>query len=358
MDEPDVSCYFAEFNPTPKQLKRLTRLLRSVHKWWGVDYGDAIIQATLVVAPGDLTRLTPGATHLLARCRDRLREFKSGLDRQYDPFHKQAYRDLFSLLLDLRLIAHASSPQKLAGSTTVTDLRLLLKAKGLSDKGKKDDLVSRVVANCSSDELDRMVAGVILYRTTPAGDHALQAITDLQERMGQAFTAAVAGTMTYFEARKEPAPTLPPGVYYDDGDVRITEEDIQRALHSLSPEADRAVSLPRNPEQMTLDLETIEAIVSRIETSGDGFCILSTSPQEEAPFIQAAFLGHLGGQWRVEAKADITTLSDLGFSQGKDDFLPAKVVQQEVAAIIVETLCRVFDIVPGAQVWVEVEIEG
>ncbi|HNS49846.1 MAG TPA: SAP domain-containing protein [Anaerolineae bacterium] len=383
MEDPSVSQYFSQFNPTPKQLRRLTRLLKGVHKWWGIDYGDSIIKATLVVAPGDLAHLTPGAIHLLARCRDRLREFKVDLDRQYDPFHKQTYRDLFDLLLSVGLIVDASPPGKLAGSTTVTDLRLMLRAKGLSDKGRKDDLVNRVVSNCTSDELDKMVAEVILYRATPAGDHALQAIADLQATMGQAFTAAVTETMADFEASKEPAPTLPSGVYYDDGEVRITQEDIDRAVGvtvdlsgsemrdildpiprerkgkkrgRLLPELESAASTGGNRRHMALSYEAVEGIVCEIETSGDGFFIVSTTPQNDAPFIQAAFSNQPSGQWHIEARADLTILSAIGFVQGKDDLLPTKRIQREVSEIVIETLRTAFDIALGAQVWVDVEI--
>lgn len=383
MEDPSVSQYFSQFNPTPKQLRRLTRLLKGVHKWWGIDYGDSIIKATLVVAPGDLAHLTPGAIHLLARCRDRLREFKVDLDRQYDPFHKQTYRDLFDLLLSVGFIVDASPPDKLAGSTTVTDLRLMLRAKGLSDKGRKDDLVNRVVSNCTSDELDKMVAEVILYRATPAGDHALQTIADLQATMGQAFTAAVTETMADFEASKEPAPTLPSGVYYDDGEVRITQEDIDRAVgvtvdlagskmrdildptprerkgkkgDRLLHEPESAASPHRNRKQMTLSHQAVEDIVCEIETSGDGFFIVSTFPQDDAPFIQAAFSNQPSGQWHVEARADITMLSGLGFIQGTDDFLPMKRVPRGVTEIVIEALRRAFDVTIGAQVWVDVEI--
>ena len=225
----DIVPYFAEFDPTQKQLKKLLRLLKSVQKSW--DYGrNAIEEATLIVAPGELSRLTIGAYQLLKRCQSRVWALKRRYEEQYGYPNKGKYGDLFNLLLSIGLIADVTPRDKLKGSMTVRDLKALLKDYELPTKGKKDQLVDRVVANLSKTELEALVADVILFRTTEAGDQAIQTLRGVHSRMLTAFPSARFGTSTYFQAEKESPPTLPPGVLYDDGEVRITEADVDRAI--------------------------------------------------------------------------------------------------------------------------------
>ena len=229
MTEPNVSQWFVEFEPTPKQLRKLATLLKGIHTRWGIDYGDSFIEATLVVAPGELSQLTPAAYDLLKRCQNRIWEFKVGLDEEYGVFHKQTYGELFDLLLSLGLIVKATLRQRLKGSKNAEELRVLLKSKGLSNKGKKDELVDRVLQSLSQEEQQSLLTDVILFRTTEAGDRAVQTIQELFPKMLRAFCDAVGGTMQYFEAEKETPPDLPPGVFYDDGKVRTTEAAIMAA---------------------------------------------------------------------------------------------------------------------------------
>ena len=234
--ELDVSEYFAEFNPTRKQLKRLAGLVKSVHKVWGSDYSNygsrAAERSTLVIAPGELSQLTPAAYDLLKRCHGRIWAFKVQLEKKYGVFHKQTYGELFNLLLSLGLIVEATPRQKLKGSKTVKELCLLLKARHLSIKGKKDELVDRAVKHLSPAELDAFVTDVLLFRTTEMGDQSIQVIEDLRRRMFTAFYEAVRGTVVYSEVREEPSSGFPPGVLYEDKELgfTITEADVDRAI--------------------------------------------------------------------------------------------------------------------------------
>ena len=236
MTEPNVSQWFVEFEPTPKQLRKLATLLKGIHTRWGIDYGDSFIEATLVVAPGELSQLTPAAYDLLKRCQNRIWEFKVGLDEEYGVFHKQTYGELFDLLLSLGLIVKATLRQRLKGSKKVEELRVLLKSKGLSNKGKKDKLVDRVLQSFSQEEQQSLVTDVILFRTTEAGDRAVQTIQELFPKMLSAFLDAVGGTMQHFETEKETPPDLPPGVFYDDGEVRmgILDESVLQEVEIMA----------------------------------------------------------------------------------------------------------------------------
>jgi hypothetical protein len=230
--EQEISQYFAEFNPTAKQLGRLVTLVRGVHKWYGIEYGNAVEQATLVMAPGELSQLTPAAFDLLKRCRNHIWAFKVRLEDEYGVFYKETYEKLLDSLLSLGLIAEATQRQKLKGSRTVDELRSLLEVRGLPTKGKKDVLVNRIIECSSQAELDALVTDVILFRTTEEGDYAIQLIGELRWRVQKAFASAAIGTMRYFKDKQSP-PTLPPGVLYDDGEVRITEEEVKQAAAEL-----------------------------------------------------------------------------------------------------------------------------
>ena len=262
--ELDVSEYFAEFNPTQKQLKRLASLVKSVHRVWGSDYWAAE-RATLVIAPGELSQLTPAAYDLLKRCQGRTWAFKVQLEEKYGVFHKQTYGELFNLLLSLGLIVEATPRQKLKGRKTVKELCLLLKAKHLPIKGKKDELVDRAVKHLSPAELDALVADVILFRTTEAGEQATQVIDELRHRMSTSFFEAAKGTVKYSKAKEEPPPVLPPGVLYEDKelDFTITEADVDRAIEKarrrVGPEFARLLeartATPADEAEIMADME-------------------------------------------------------------------------------------------------------
>jgi hypothetical protein len=226
----DISHFFSEFRPTDGQLARLVSLLKGVHKQRGMDFGDSFIQATLIIAPEDLSRLTPSAYHLLKRCQGRVWEFKVQFGEQYGAFCTETYQELFDLLLSLGLIQEATLTQKLKGSRKVSELRGLLQSEGLSDKGKKDDLVARISASFAQKELSDLVSGIILYRTTDAGDRVLQMVDELLPKMRMAFYSAAMSTRDLFAERAKPIPELPPGVLYEDEEVRISEEDVERAV--------------------------------------------------------------------------------------------------------------------------------
>jgi hypothetical protein len=221
--------YFSKFGPTDSQLSQLVRLLKKVHTPWGMDFGDSLLQATLIVAPGDLSRLTPCAYDLLKRCQGRVWEFKVQVGEQYDPLHRETYQELFELLLSLGLIEETNLAQKLKGSRKVNELKVLLESADLSCKGKKDDLVARVLSNFPEEELTGMVSDVILYQATDKGDKAVEVIGELLPRMQMAFHAAAIDTRDQSTGPRAPVSELLPGVHYDDGDVRITSEDVDSA---------------------------------------------------------------------------------------------------------------------------------
>jgi hypothetical protein len=65
------------------------------------------------------------------------------------------------------------------------------------------------------------------------GDRALDVIRDLHMKMWPALRQAAIHIWNTLYADREPEP-LPPGVYYDDGVVRITEEDVKRATRQVA----------------------------------------------------------------------------------------------------------------------------
>jgi hypothetical protein len=355
MLEPDLSGYFAEFEPSPGQMKKLTAMVRRVHHWWGVEFGDAVIRATIEVAPGMLRRLSPGAVDLLRRCQGRTRAFNVRLDAGYDSFHRQTYRELFGVLLSCGLITDVSALDKLAGSTTVPQLRAMLHGLGVSTMGEKAQLVDRYASSVRTADIDNLVAGVVLYRATDAGDAALTSIRDLEARMDTAFNRAVSDTSRYYETQADPAPVFPPGVLFEDDEVRITEEDVDNSLDALADLA--GSSLLRAPgRQMAITEEAITAILSEIETLGAGMFIITRGSRDEAPFVQGAIL-ESGPEslWQLEVSKDVTQWRDLGFSLSPEDMLPLKRLSVDVSAIVFRTAIAVLGVAPGGTVYMTVD---
>lgn len=354
MTEPDIGQYFDEFAPTPKQLKELVRLIRSVHKSWGIDFGNAFIEATLVLAPGSLCQLSPCAYDLLKQCQNRVWEFRVRLDARYHPFGRETYGQLFTLLVSLGLISDATSRHRVRGSNTVSDLRSLLRSMGLSSKGRKEELVDRVVENLTSEELKALVSGVFLYMTTDAGDRALGAVKELHSRVQTAFYAAVLGTTERFEHQQRPV-ELPPGVLYDDGEVRITENDVGLALKRLETVA--ATSGPTKetePRRMVLTADAIGHLVAEIESSGDGWLTILAPDRDDSPFVQASFVGtYPERQWYCDGSGNMDILATLGFTRVGDDPLPMRwVPQAEIGRVLLDTLRIALGVNLGDTVWV------
>lgn len=354
MTEPDIRQYFEEFAPTPKQLKELVRLIRSVHKSWGVDFGNALIEATLVLAPGSVSQLSPCAHDLLKRCQNRVWEFRVRLDARYNPFGRETYAQLFTLLVSLRLISDATSRDKVRGSNTVSHLRSSLRSMRLSNKGRKEDLVDRVVENLTSEELKALVSGVILYRTTDAGDRALGAVKELHPRVQTAFYAAVVGTREYFEHRQRRAEP-PPGVLYDDGEVRITENDVAHALKRPGTvAATSGRSKETEPRRMVLTADAIGYLVAEIESSGHGWVTILAADRQDSPFVQASFAGtYPERQWYCDARGNMDILATLGFTRVGDDPLPMRwVPQPEIGRVLLDTLRIALGVNLEDTVWV------
>jgi len=358
MNNLDISQYFTQFNPVPKQMKRLAKLLKDIHKWWGIDYHrlkDSIIEATLLLAPGDLSRLSPAAVDLLKRCQNRVWSFNVRLDSKYDPFHKQTYLELFELLLSLGLIAEVSLRNKLKGAKKVDDLRFLLKAKGVFDNGKKEELIDRVINNYSTDELENLLKGIILFNTTEAGNKALETIAELESKVGVAFRTALVGTRGYFEANKEPAPVLPPGVYYDDGEVRITEHDVGKAFDARST---AKTLLEDNQQEAILTFDLIQNLVLAIEATGNGWLTVLTMNDDAACFVQCSFMqDHPNKEWYFDASGNHQVLLNLGFIKVEESLLPVKWVSRDkVTETILDTLKKAFNIESGMTIWLNYEI--
>jgi hypothetical protein len=357
--EPDIGPYFEEFTPTPKQLRALVRLVRSAHKSWGIDFGNAFIEATLVLAPGDLSRLSPSAYDLLKRCQSRVWEFRVRLDERYRPFGNETYGQLFTLLVSLGLISDATSRHKLRGSNTVSDLRSWLRSRGLSSGGRKEELVDRVVENLAPEELEAQVSGVILYGTTGAGDKALGALRDLRPRVQAAFYAAVVGTRERFEHQQRPA-ELPAGVLYHDGDVRITEDDVVRVLHGLKTVAARPrPNAETGPRAMVLTAAAIDQIVAQIDSSGGGWLRIQITQREDSPFVQASWQGtYPDRQWYCDARGNTDVLATVGLTRAGDGPLPMSwVPHAQVGGVLLETLRIAMGANLGDIVWISCELD-
>ncbi|MFO7696575.1 MAG: SAP domain-containing protein [Anaerolineae bacterium] len=352
MPTPDVSGYFHDFGLNSAQLKRLAKLVEGVHRLWGVEYGDSVSLATLVVAPGALPSLTPGAVDLLQRCHERVRAFAVRLDRQYDPFHKETYQELFDLLISHGLVEDGSPVAKLSGSTTVQELRTMLRALGLSSKGNKEELVARYASSISADALEALISGVVLYRTTPEGQCALTTIESIRTKMARAFDQAVSATSGYYEAHTTPSPALPAGLLYDDGDVRITEDDVDAAMAAFDSVVGSGSST-RQERRVVLIPQEIDTIISEIEAQGDGFFVIAASLDDDSEFVQGSYLGS-GHQpvWRFEVSKGVRQGDALGFTLSPGDILAHKGLSADVASTLFRTVIIALGVETGDPVYV------
>ena len=71
-------------------------------------------------------------------------------------------------------------------------MRELLSQHRLIAKGNKDDLIRHLMERLSADELQVLVAGVVLYSTTAAGNEAIKTIDYLCAGMLGMFTRGAA----------------------------------------------------------------------------------------------------------------------------------------------------------------------
>ena len=333
----DVAPYFEPFNLTPKRMGQISRLLKSRVTWWGIDDLGLTERIVLLVAPGNLSQLSPEAVDLLKRCKNRTWAFQIKSDDHYS-ISRQTYGALFAKLLNLGLIVEADARSKLKGSQTVDQLRGLLGRLGVSAKGNKDALVDRAIEHLSSSELEALTSRVVLYMTTSAGDDAIRAIQDLTEKVRPAISNALSANREHLGSIKPPMPEhVPP----DMAEV-YSEEEWQeiRALPDLSAGDDSLVSIsrprydhpsgPGNPRpgwnqvtdtQMTTDqrrLIIIDGLVAVSNQATPGFVIFSdrAKPEHYAQFI----LGYCEVAAQVWEKGQKMTLDQehavlaLGFS--------------------------------------------
>ena len=350
----DISQYFAEFSPTPQQLRRLTVLVNHYHASYGSTSRNPTLEAALVLAPGNLSRLSQAAYDLLRRCQSRKWQFRVRLDERPDPFSRQTYGELFNLLHSLGFIAEASPCAKLWGSKKVEDLRSLLSSRGIPSGGRKEELVDRVAETLTPAELISLVDGVLLYVTTEEGDRALSAIRELSFAVTTAFMAAVAGTSEQYESQQEPQ-ELPPGVLYDDGEVQISQSDVDEAEARLEQVLS---SIDLRGKRVTLTTEAIQGLLRSIEARGDGWLTISVADQPDDHFVQASYMdGDPEHQWTCEARGDADALAALGFALSEDGLLPMRrISSNEIEGLLVATLRTVFGVNPGDDVYLNSEI--
>lgn len=225
----DISQYFQAFSPTSSQLRRLRSLAKQACKRWGVFYTDEPLGAVLILAPGPLSELTPAAYELLRRCSGRRWSFKVSLTEKVSIYSNETYGDTFGLLESLGLIREGTLSQKIWGSTTVQELHSVLKDKGVGHSGPKDKLVQTVMDCVSQEVIQAWVGNEVWYETTEVGDQALDTINDLRCSVSAAFSQAAYHVWRELYGDQSP-PSLPTGVLYDDGEVQITEADVDRAL--------------------------------------------------------------------------------------------------------------------------------
>ena len=314
----DLAPYLESFDLSPKQIQKITRLLRSRVRWWGIDDTDLALRVAIIAAPGKLAKLTPEAIELLKRCQGRVWAFSCNPETRFS-ITRRTYGQLFSQLLTLGLVVEGDIRQKLKGSRNVLQLKSLLEEKALPTKGTKEVLLDRLVENLELEELNGLVAGVMLFVATEAGDKALNVLNDLSSRLGGAIRVAIWESKLQINAQLPPMPEkLPP-------DMRevYTEEEWQeiralsgqhREMMSFPPAAQftypQGSGLPRSDwHRVDRDCMTakerrvvyVDALVVVTNLDTPGFAILSdrSHPDRYVQFTEAYF-EVAGGYWQEQ----------------------------------------------------------
>ncbi len=229
MSEFDIAPYFAHLNLTAKQLKRIAEEIANRNAWYGVDTVELNETVTLIAAPPPLSQLSWPALELLKRCRGRVRAFTDS-DQKAN----------FQTLAGLGLITEADARRKLNGAQTVDELRSRLKAYGEDTKGNKATLLDRLLARLSPDELGALVADVILYTTTPAGDAVLKTFDELRYPVIEAIWRALNAIRPELEAERPPTPMHVPL----DLDGMVTEAEWQELRAKSAQKAAAPIQCP------------------------------------------------------------------------------------------------------------------
>lgn len=314
----NLTPYLGPFNLTPKQIQKITRLVKSRLRWWGVDDTDLALRVAIIAAPGKLTKLTPDAIELLKRCQSRVWAFQRNANERFG-ISRRTYGQLFGQLLALNLIAEGDARQRLNGSKNVSQLRLLLQDRGLSTKGTKDVLIDRLLESLGQGELGELVADVTLFRATEAGEEALRIINDLSIRLGGAIRVAILENKAQIDAQ---LPAIPEKLPADMREV-YTEEEWEeiRALSSRSQEKVSSAPAARyahpqysdlpipdwyrvDQEHMTTDERRalyVDALVAITNLDTPGFVILSDRSDADryVQFTEAHFEA-AGGYWQKQ----------------------------------------------------------
>lgn len=213
MADSDIAPFFAQFNLNKQQLERIAHEIEQRNTWWDetdIDW-DWVEAIALIAAPGKLSQLSAANFHLLKRCRGRVGAFFFE-GRETNMGQTRAdYAGRFRKLANLGLIVEADITHKLKGSRTIAELQELLSQQGLATKGNKDILLARLIDHLSATELRVLVADVVLYATTAAGDEAIKTIDDLCTAVLVPLREALLAYRVYVEAQPPLVPEhVPP----------------------------------------------------------------------------------------------------------------------------------------------------
>ncbi len=355
MNQIDISSHFSEFKPTAQQLRAIEKAMKKGNKWWGTDYAEIETQnVALMLAPGELANLTPAAYDLLKRCQNRKWAFyrwsNNVRQHNYGYPYKGTYGELAELLLSLDLIYEANSRQKLAGNSTVKELRELLQNRGLETRGKKDELVDRIMNNLSEPEIKNLTSGVFLYIATEKGENTLDILQEHIAKVISAFSEAVRKFNSALVIDRDAPPVSPP--------EELSDIISQEAWDSLAEGGRLEVTQELNitshqkidrGEKVSLSKKAIQSIIDNISAHQDGFLTIAITTDENSPFVQTCY--NREGTYFIDSNGDLETLRKLGFRKSKDDFLPCKYVpENKVVIALLNTLQEAFGVELGRTV--------
>ncbi len=310
--------YLKPFDLTPKQIQRITRLLKSRLRWWGFDDTDLALRVAIIAAPGRLSKLTPEAIELLKRCQDRVWAFQRDVNERFG-ISRRTYGQLFGQLTTLGLIIEGDVRQKLKGSKNIPQLKTLLQDRGLPTKGTKDVLLDRLVENLGQGDLSNLVADVTLFTATETGEEALRILNDLSIRLGGAIRVAIMENKPQIDAQLPPMPEKLPAemreVYTEEEWEEIRALPNRSQEEALSAPAARHAH-PQGPglpmpgwyrlerKQMTADERRaayVDALVAVTNLDTPSFVTLSDRADSDR-YVQftEAYFEAAGGYWQQE----------------------------------------------------------
>lgn len=212
----------------------------------------------------------------------------------------------------------------------------------METRGKKDELVDRIVNSFSEPEIHDLTSDVFLYIATEKGDMALNILQEHIAKVRNAFFEAVRDLNTSLaEERPVPPDSLPEEL----SDI-ISQEDwdslTERGHLEIAQKTDVVdYQMIDRREKVNLSRETIKDIINKISAHQDGFLTIAIASDENSPFVQTCY--HREGIYLVDSNGDLDALRKLGFRKSKDDFLPYKYVpEKDVVIALLDTLQQAF----------------